>query len=44
MFEEAKKEKELIGHPAYIYGNYVVLVLNTTNSKDKILESFKGFE
>ncbi|BBP09884.1 hypothetical protein [Streptococcus sp. 116-D4] len=44
MFEEAKKEKELIGHPAYIYGNYVVLVLNATDSKDKILESFKGFE
>ena len=44
MFEEAKKEKELIGHPAYIYGNYVVLVLNATDSKDKILDSFKGFE
>lgn len=44
MFKEAKKEKELIGHPAYIYGNYVVLVLNATDSKDKILESFKGFE
>ena len=44
MFEEAKKEKELIGHPAYIYGNYVVLVLNATDSKDKILESFKGLE
>ena len=44
MFEEAKKEKELIGHPSYIYGNYVVLVLNATDSKDKILDSFKGFE
>ena len=44
MFKEAKKEKELIGHPAYIYGNYVVLVLNATDSKDKILDSFKGFE
>lgn len=44
MFEEVKKEKELIGHPAYIYGNYVVLVLNATDSKDKILDSFKGFE
>lgn len=44
MFKEAKKEKELIGHPAYIYGNYVVLVLNSTDSKDKILDSFKGFE
>ena len=44
MFEEAKKEKELIGHPAYIYGNYVVIILDSTNSKDKILESFKGFE
>ena len=44
MFKEAKKEKELIGHPAYIYGNYVVLVLNATDSKDKMLESFKGFE
>ena len=43
MFKEAKKEKELIGHPAYIYGNYVVLVLNATDSKDKILDSFKGF-
>lgn len=44
MFKEAKKEKELVGHPAYIYGNYVVLVLNSTDSKDKILDSFKGFE
>ena len=44
MFEEVKKEKELVGHPAYIYGNYVVLVLNATDSKDKILDSFKGFE
>lgn len=44
MFEEVKKEKELVGHPAYIYGNYVVLVLNSTDSKDKILDSFKGFE
>ena len=44
MFEEAKKEKELIGHPAYIYGNYVVIILDSTDSKDKILESFKGFE
>lgn len=44
MFKETKKEKELIGHPAYIYGNHVVLVLNATDSKDKILESFKGFE
>ena len=44
MFKEVKKEKELIGHPAYIYGNYVVLVLNATDSKDKILDSFKGFE
>ena len=44
MFKEVKKEKELIGHPAYIYGNYVVLVLNATDSKDKILNSFKGFE
>lgn len=43
-FKEVKKEKELIGHPAYIYGNYVVLVLNATDSKDKILDSFKGFE
>lgn len=44
MFEEAKKEKELIGHPAYIYGNYVVIILDSIDSKDKILESFKGFE
>ena len=44
MFKEVKKEKELVGHPAYIYGNYVVLVLNSTDSKDKILDSFKGFE
>lgn len=44
MFEEVKKEKELVGHPAYIYGNYVVLVLNSTDSKDKILDSFKKFE
>ena len=44
MFEEAKKEKELIGHPAYIYGNYVVIILDSVDSKDKILESFKGFE
>lgn len=44
MFEEVKKKKELVGHPAYIYGNYVVLVLNSTDSKDKILDSFKGFE
>ena len=44
MFEEVKKEKELVGHPAYIYGNYVVLVLDSTDSKDKILDSFKGFE
>lgn len=44
MFEEVKKEKELVGYPAYIYGNYVVLVLNSTDSKDKILDSFKGFE
>lgn len=44
MFEEAKKEKELIGHPAYIYGNYVVIILDSIDSKNKILESFKGFE
>ena len=44
MFEESNKEKDLIGHPAYIYGNYVILVLNATDSKDKILDSFKGFE
>lgn len=44
MFEEAKKEKELIGHPAYIFGNYVVIILDSVDSKDKILESFKGFE
>ena len=44
MFKEAKKEKELIGHPAYIYGNYVVIILDSIDSKDKILESFKGFE
>ena len=44
MFKEAKKEKELIGHPAYIYGNYVVIILDSVDSKDKILESFKGFE
>lgn len=44
MFEEAKKEKELIVHPAYIYGNYVVIILDSIDSKDKILESFKGFE
>ena len=43
-FASIKKDKKLLDQPVTIYGNFVVMIVNPTDSKDKILESFKGFE
>ena len=43
-FASIKKDKKLLDQPVTIYGNFVVMIVNPTDSKDKILDSFKGFE
>ncbi|MFS9337111.1 hypothetical protein QM361_03560 [Streptococcus intermedius] len=43
-FKKIQKEKTLLGQPVNIYGNFVVMIVNPTESKDKIIESFKDFE
>lgn len=43
-FASIKKDKKLLDQPVTIYGNFVVMIVNSTDSKDKILDSFKGFE
>lgn len=43
-FATIKKDKKLLDQPVTIYGNFVVMIVNPTDSKDKILDSFKGFE
>lgn len=43
-FATIKKDKKLLDQPVTIYGDFVVMIVNQTDSKDKILESFKGFE
>lgn len=43
-FASIKKDKKLLDQPVTIYGNFVVMIVNPTESKDKILDSFKGFE
>ena len=43
-FASIKKDKKLLEQPVTIYGNFVVMIVNPTDSKDKILDSFKGFE
>lgn len=42
-FKKIQKEKTLLGQPVNIYGNFVVMIVNPTESKDKIIESFKDF-
>ena len=43
-FATIKKDKKLLDQPVTIYGDFVVMIVNPTDSKDKILDSFKGFE
>ena len=43
-FASIKKDKKLLDQPVTVYGNFVVMIVNPTDSKDKILDSFKGFE
>ena len=43
-FASIKKDKKLLDQPVTIYGDFVVMIVNPTESKDKILDSFKGFE
>lgn len=43
-FASIKKDKKLLDQPVTIYGDFVVMIVNPTDSKDKILDSFKGFE
>ena len=43
-FSTIKKDKKLLDQPVTIYGDFVVMIVNPTDSKDKILDSFKGFE
>lgn len=43
-FASIKKDKKLLDQPVTIYGSFVVMIVNPTDSKDKILDSFKGFE
>lgn len=43
-FASIKKDKKLLDQPVTIYGKFVVMIVNPTDSKDKILDSFKGFE
>ncbi len=43
-FASIKKDKKLLDQPVTIYGNFVVMIVNPTDSQDKILDSFKGFE
>lgn len=43
-FASIKKDKKLLDQPVTIYGNFVVMIVNPTDSKDKILDCFKGFE
>ncbi|WP_048800734.1 hypothetical protein [Streptococcus constellatus] len=42
-FKKIQKEKTLLGQPVNIYGNFVVMIVNPTESKDKIIESFNSF-
>lgn len=44
MFNEVKKDKELLGNPVKIFGNFVVMIVNETSHQteiDKALEKFK---
>ncbi|WOI91363.1 hypothetical protein RYQ61_00425 [Streptococcus intermedius] len=43
-FKKIQKERTLLGQPVNIYGNFVVMIVNPTDSKNKILDSFKEFE
>jgi hypothetical protein len=43
-FATIKKDKKLLDQPVTIYGDFVVMIVNPTDSKDKILDSFKGLE
>lgn len=43
-FATIKKDKKLLDQPVTIYGDFVVMIVNPTDSKDKILDSIKGFE
>lgn len=43
-FASIKKDKKLLDQPVTVYGNFVVMIVNPTDSKDKILDSFKEFE
>lgn len=43
-FASIKKDKKLLDQSVTIYGNFVVMIVNPTDSKDKILDSFKEFE
>lgn len=43
-FATIKKDKKLLDQPATIYGSFVVMIVNSTDSQDKILNSFKKFE
>lgn len=42
-FKKIQKEKTLLGQPVNIYGNFVVMIVNPTDSKNKISDSFKDF-
>lgn len=41
---KVKEDKKLLDQPVTIYGNFVVMIVNPTDSKNKILDSFKDFE
>ena len=43
-FAKVKEDQKLLDQPVSIYGNFVVMIVNPTDSKDKILDSFKEFE
>ena len=43
-FSKIKEDKKLLDQPVTIYGNFVVMIVNPTDSKNKILDSFKDFE
>ena len=43
-FSKIKEDKKLLDQPVTIYGNFLVMIVNPTDSKNKILDSFKDFE
>ncbi|WP_049476227.1 hypothetical protein [Streptococcus constellatus] len=43
-FSKIKEDKKLLDQPVTIYGKFVVMIVNPTDSKNKILDSFKDFE